>query len=257
MKTIDTHAHMKINENIKYFLQKMRDNNFGVILIGTDEASLKENKILSKENNFIFNTVGIHPLDISYFDTNTINTMKLFIDKNTLAIGEIGLDYHYPLFDKEKQILWFKNQIDFSIENNLPIVVHTRDSLIDTFKILKKYRGLRILLHSWSGNSKETKQFLELNHEIYFSYNGILTFKNAKLQQEVIKIIPLDRLMFETDSPFLSPEPYRGKENNPLRVEVIIRFASILLNMSFNDINNLNNKNSQKFFGLEKDIFDN
>lgn len=251
---IDTHGHIlkkSYGKDLKQEIEKIKNNNLKVINISYDIESSIETLSLYKEHNFLYPVIGIHPGDIKEGTKEELKKIEDLINEDVVAIGEIGLDYHYETYDKKQQKYFFVKQIEIAQKHNLPIVIHTRDSLVDAYNIIKKYKNQKFLLHSWSGDIELTKKFLKISNNIYFSYNGILTFKNAKLQKEVIKEIPLDKLMFETDCPFLSPEPYRGKVNISERVKNVIEYASTILEKTFDELNKINNKNTKSFFNIE------
>ncbi len=251
---IDTHAHVvkkSYQDELINVINEMRDNNTIAFNISYDINSSKEVLELNREYETLIPVIGVHPGDCQGWNQSMLIELESLITDKVAAIGEIGLDYHYDNYDKEEQAKAFIDQIELAIKYNLPIVVHTRDSLEDCYEIVKNYSEAKFLFHSWSGDKEMTEKYLSISNNIYFSYNGILTFKNAEMQQEVIKEIPLDRLLFETDCPWLSPVPFRGKTNYPWRTKEVIEFASELLGISFDDLNNTNNKNAYKFYKVD------
>ncbi len=251
MKTIDTHAHVtrRAYENeLDNVISKMNQENTIVYNIGTCVEDSKEIIELSKKHKHLIPVIGVHPCDTQGWNDKMRDEIDSLVFDGIAAIGEIGLDYYHEPFNKEEQAIAFKQQIEIAIKYDLPVVVHTRESLEDCYEIVKGYPNVKFLFHSWSGDIEMTKKFLETSNNFYFSYNGILTFKNAKLQQEVIKAIPLDRLMFETDCPWLSPTPHRGEKNFPWRTKLTIEFAANLLEMEVEELNDINNKNVDTFY---------
>ncbi len=253
MKTIiDTHAHVlkaSYKEELTNVIEEMKEKNIIAYNISYDINSSIETVELSKQYDFLIPVVGVHPNDSKGWGEEMLNSLKEIISNNQVAaIGEIGLDYHYEGYDKETQKKAFIDQIELAMELKLPIVVHTRDSLEDCYEIIKNYPDQKFLFHSWSGDEEMTRKYLSVSNNVYFSYNGIITFKNAELQKEIVKLIPIDRLMFETDCPWLSPVPFRGKENYPWRTKEVIEYTSELLNLSFDELNDINNKNAKEFY---------
>ncbi len=253
MKTIiDTHAHVlkaSYKEELTNVIEEMKQKNIIAYNISYDINSSIETVELSKQYDFLIPVVGVHPNDSKGWGEEMLNSLKEIISNNQVAaIGEIGLDYHYEGYDKETQKKAFIDQIKLAMELKLPIVVHTRDSLEDCYEIIKNYPDQKFLFHSWSGDKEMTRKYLSVSNNVYFSYNGIITFKNAELQKEIVKLIPIDRLMFETDCPWLSPVPFRGKENYPWRTKEVIEYTSGLLNLSFDELNDINNKNAKEFY---------
>ncbi|MGL4183558.1 MAG: TatD family hydrolase [Metamycoplasmataceae bacterium] len=189
-----------------------------IFLVGTDISNSVEAINLAKEFDNVYAIIGIHPND-SWNEKDLISLEELVANNpNVLGIGEVGLDYHYDDSpEKEKQEMFFQKQIDLAIKYNKVLIVHSRDSVEDTFAILQKnylkYPELKIVLHSYSYGPKWIEKFLSLN--CYFSYSGIVTFKNAKEMQEAALITPIENILYETDTPYLAPVPHRGKTNLP------------------------------------------
>ncbi len=252
-KFTDTHAHVtqrSFEDKLDEVITELVATNTYAYNIGTTIEDSKEIVELSKKNKNLIPVVGVHPCDTQNWNESMINELEEILqnEKGIAAIGEIGLDYYHEPFNIEEQKKAFIDQIELANKYKMPIVVHTRESLNDCYDIIKNYKETKFLLHSWSGDVEMTKKFLGISDNIYFSYNGILTFKNAQLQQKTIPSIPLNRLMFETDCPWLSPVPHRGKKNFPWRVQHTIEFAAELLNIEYNELNNINNKNAKDFY---------
>lgn len=257
MKLIDTHAHVIKDsyENINEVIETINEKNLVVFNIGFDLKSSIEIKEISKRNPNILPVIGFHPVDSKDLKDIDFDNLEKLINDKIAAIGEIGLDYHYEGFDKEEQKKTFIKQIEIANKYNLPIVIHTRDSLDDCYEIIKKYKDTKFLLHSWSGDIEMTKKYLEISDNIYFSYNGILTFKNAITQKEAIKHIPINRILFETDCPYLTPVPYRGQTNYPWFVENTINYASELLNIEYKNLMQILEENTTNFYNVDKEVF--
>lgn len=254
MKIIDTHAHILRASYENKLLDVIDDINKRKMIVLNVAYNLKTSNEVIKLNSMFPNLIpiiGIHPNDTKNCKGDCILNLEKILNEKVVAIGEIGLDYHYDEYQKEKQKKFFIEQINLAKKYKLPIVVHARDSLEDCYKIIKNYPDQKFLLHSWSGDEEMTKKFLKISNNIFFSYNGIITFKNAKLQQNSIKKIPINRLLIETDCPWLSPIPFRGKTNYPWRVEEVIKFIANLLEMDFKEVNLINNKNTFTFFELK------
>ncbi len=258
MKTIDTHSHLLkryYKDDFHNVISKLDEHKILSINIAFDIESSKEILNLSKQHSNLLSVIGIHPNDTNNIKDSNLIELEELINDNVIAIGEIGLDYHYEDYNIDKQKEIFIKQIELAQKYNLPIIIHTRDSLEDTYKIIKKYKTQKFLLHSWSGDKEMTNKFLSISDNIYFSYNGIITFNNAELQKQVLKIIPKDKILFETDCPYLTPVPNRGKINYPWMVKDIIKYCSNLLEITFDELNELNNNNSIIFFNLNGDLF--
>ncbi len=252
MKLIDTHAHL-LDESYKepkIIYDETAKNIWYLFNIAFDVPSAKEVIERFKEYPQFFPVIGIHPAYTTENDDLPIAEIEELISSKIKAIGEIGLDY-FREHNKDNQKQAFIKQIKLAKKYYLPIVVHTRESLEDTWEIIKQYPDQKFLLHSWSGDVDLTKEIIALRDNIWFSYNGITTFNNAQKQRDTIKYIPLDRLLLETDCPFLTPVPKRGKPNVPEYVELVLNFVADLFSMDVETLNEQVNKNAQEFYGVD------
>jgi len=218
----DTHCHPNLAKNknkteiINNFLEKNPEGFLNII--GTDLEKSKNVIELSKKNNRTFCSIWIHPCDVYWLDLEkTINSLeKLYLEnkEKIVAIWECGLDYYWEKDKKEEQKMFFKAQIELAKKYNLPIIVHNRDSKDDVLDILKETNFKNFIFHCYSENLEYAKKLLELSPNCKISFSGIVTFKNAKEIQETAQNIPLKSILVETDSPYLTPTPYRWKEEN-------------------------------------------
>lgn len=224
MKIIDSHAHIndeKFAEDREKLIGELKKEEVCVINAGCDIETSREVVELSKKHSHLYAVVGISPNDVPKADEQVDDMVEeireLAKQNNVLAIGEIGLDYYWEKENKEIQKKVFKAQIDIANELELPIVIHSRDASIDTIEILKENPvDKKGVFHCCQFNQEMIKQAVEIG--FYISFAGPITFKNTKNAKEVIDLVPLDRILIETDSPYLSPEPVRGKRNNSLNV---------------------------------------
>ncbi len=219
---IDTHCHLSIDDysDLNEVIAKMGNN----IMITSGSTHLKNKELLELCHNYsnIYGTLGIHPNEIN----DDITLALDFIDKNLddpkiVGIGEIGLDYHWHPETKEIQKIIFIKQIELAKKHNKTIVIHSRDSLADVVQILKDnhYQGMKVVMHCYSGDLEMARQLTNLG--IKLGIGGVVTFKNAKMLQEVVKNIDIKYLLLETDSPYLTPEPMRGEKNEPANILLI------------------------------------
>ena len=252
---IDTHAHLfypNFKDDLNDVLNRAKEEGIDNILIpATDIATSKEVIGLTGKYDFIYGAVGVHPHDSENWDKSWINELKELAAHNKIkAIGEIGLDYYYDFSPVEKQKEAFRDQIELAIELNLPIVVHTRESDDDIYEIIKSYKdtNLKAQFHCFSGDKEKAKRLLDRGH--YISFTGNITFKKADELREVVKYIPLNKLMIETDSPFLTPVPHRGKRNEPAYVKLVGEQIAEIHNMSLEDVGRVTSYNAFKFFGI-------
>ena len=229
---IDTHAHIlsEYYDNIKQVFEDSK--NLGVDIIinsGCDNASNNEVIKLSEEYSNIYITLGIHPeFADNYYDSDLDFIEKQINNEKLVAIGEIGLDYHYEGFDKEKQTILFEKQLKLAENYNLPVVIHSRDATLDTLNIIKKY-SVTGVIHCFSGSKETAMEYVKLGYKL--GIGGVCTYKNAKII-DVVKEIGLENIVLETDSPYLSPVPFRGKQNIPGNVNYVVDFISESLEIS-------------------------
>ncbi len=222
-----------------------------ILSICTTINSFEKIVQIVKFDPMIFGTFGIHPHETS---TNIVTKNEIINNvkdnKKIIAIGESGLDFYYNHSERNQQILSFKTHIEASIELNIPIIVHSRNAEGETYEILKKYKKFnpKILMHCFTGSSVFANKLLTL--ESYFSASGIITFNNSDDLRDTFKLIPSDKLLIETDSPYLAPVPYRGKKNEPSYVKHTLEKLSHLKNTSVKDIEKITSNNFNSLFNL-------
>lgn len=211
----DSHAHFdddRFKDDLKSVVEAMKSNGvIGVINGGVNYESSAKIVELSEKYDIFYSAVGVHPEDLySGENFSPDKLLPLVSHPKTVAIGEIGIDYHWDTHPAEVQKKWFADQIEFAKSVNLPVIVHDREAHNDTLEILKKHKPKGVL-HCFSGSNEMAKEVLKLG--MYIGVGGVVTFKNARKTVEVVKDLPLDRLLLETDAPYLAPEPFRGKCN--------------------------------------------
>ena len=259
MKLFDSHCHLndeKFNEDRKELIENLRKQ--GVKRLVTAGYSLESSKQainLSKEYDFIYATIGISPNDVPKtlkdLDKDLNNIKDLYKEgEKIVAVGEIGLDYYWNTENKEIQKEAFKRQIELANNLNLPIQIHTREAIADTLEILKDNKVNRKgIFHCCPFNRELVKEGLKLG--FYISFAGPTTFKNSKNAAEIIKMVPYDKMLVGTDSPYLSPEPFRGKRNDPSRVQYIIKKIAEVKEKSFEEIEKMVYENANTIFNLK------
>ena len=259
---IDTHCHLNMitDKNgeidfikIEQILKNMYDN--GVEIAITIGSNLDDSKIgvqIANKYDNIYCAVGVHPEGVDEFNLDKLESLvKQNINSGKLvAIGEIGLDYYWRKDNKLEQIKIFKQQIELAKKYNLPIIVHCREAFGDCLEILKQYSPFLNggVIHCYSGSIEWAKEVINLGFLI--SFTGVVTYSNAKNVQEVAKWVDNDKFMVETDSPFLSPVPFRGKENCPSNVVYVAKFIAELKNISYNNIDKITTKNAKNLFKI-------
>ena len=211
----DSHAHfddVKFADDLDLVVASMKANGVvGVINNGVNYESSANIVELSKNQDIFYSAVGVHPEDLYSGETfSPEKLLPLLSHPKTVAIGEIGLDYYWDSHPAEVQKQWFEAQLEFAKEVDLPVIIHDREAHNDTLEILKKHKPKGVL-HCYSGSNEMAKEILKLG--MYIGVGGVVTFKNARKTVEVVKDLPLDRLLLETDAPYLAPEPFRGKRN--------------------------------------------
>jgi len=250
---IDSHCHLDhepLISNLDQILERAKEVGINKILtICTTLDSFIKIKEIIKKDKIIYGTYGIHPHETK---NNKINS-KLIIEeinnnKKIIGIGETGLDFFYNHSDKKDQINSFEEHIKAAIELNMPLIVHSRNAENETFDILNQFKkdNLKILMHCFTGSKDFAKRLLNLN--AYFSASGIITFKNSVELQETFKMIPLDKLLIETDSPYLAPEPNRGKKNEPSFVKFTADKLALIKDLSSKNLIEITTRNFNNLF---------
>jgi TatD DNase family protein len=252
---IDSHCHLDhepLHRNLSEVIN--RSKNIGItklLTICTTFESFENIKAIVKKYQMIYGTYGIHPHETS---TNQVDkhTIIRAVNENEkiIGIGETGLDFFYNLSDRNRQISSFKAHIEASIELEKPIIIHSRNAEKETFEILSSYKNknLKILMHCFTGSLEFSKKLLALN--AFFSASGIITFKNSTELQDTFKTIPLEKLLIETDSPFLAPIPMRGKENEPCFIKYTLDKLSTLKETTAEQMSKITTDNFNKLFSL-------
>ena len=242
---IDTHCHLSY-EDYDNLEEILKDKNCIMIASGCDDKTNKEVLELVEKYDNVYGTLGIHPSELDKLTNDSFKIIEDNINNSKIvAIGEIGLDYYWTKdnIDKQKEI--FEYQLELATKYNKPIVVHSREAIQDTYDILKNY-NLKGSIHCFSSSLEMAKEFIKLGYKI--GVGGTLTFKNSKKLQEIVKEIDLKDILLETDSPYLSPEPFRGKKNKPSNVYYVALKISELKNIDVNKaIETLNNNAIQEF----------
>ena len=251
---IDSHCHLffdDLSKNIDYVIQNAINNNISSILsINTNPDDFVKHYELINKYKSIFISYGLHPDEVNESNVLSTNQIDHYCQKEkVIGIGETGLDFYHSSINKGLQIKSFENHIQSSYNNNLPLIIHQRNSEKEIIEILKfhiKSKPLKVVFHCFTG-TEYLKNFC-LEHNLYISLSGIITFKNAENLRDVIKDIPLDLLLIETDSPFLAPIPKRGKQNEPANVRYIAEYLANFYTISLNEFIQKTDNNFYKLF---------
>jgi TatD DNase family protein len=250
---VDSHCHLNFqdfNDDFEKVLIRAEESNVKIMVsISTELDEIDKIIKISEKYSNIYCTVGVHP-----HSTNIKNQFdEVFLEEksqnsNVIGIGETGLDFYYENSKKDDQIKSFETHIEASIELKYPLIVHSRSAERETFDILNKYKNsdIKILMHCFTGSKEFAKKMMTLN--AYFSASGIITFKNSTDLQETFKMIENDKILIETDSPFLAPTPMRGKKNEPSFIKYTLEKLSELKSKNFDELETITNDNFERLF---------
>ncbi len=247
----DTHAHYEdeaFDEIRNDMFQGFKSHGVGKILTcGCDKSSSEKALKMAEDFDFVYAAVGIHPGNIDS-GTTLSEIEKLAKHDKCVAIGEIGLDYYWTQDNKPTQKEIFTAQIELAKKLGLPVIVHDRDAHADCLEILKKHKPNGVV-HSYSGSAEMAEELLKL--DMYFGIGGVITFKNAKKLPDVVKMLPEDKILLETDAPYLAPVPYRGKVNNSALIFLTAQKIAEIRNTTTEHILNVSYKNAKNLFNLK------
>ena len=248
---VDTHCHMNLTDDIDSMIMDGEKNNVKKFIIsGCDAKSIRDGLEIIYRYPSIFMRVGFHPDEVDDLTDKDINDLEILIktNKKIVGIGEIGLDYYHNDMNKETQKEFFEKQLDLAEKYDLPVVIHSRDSIQDVYDILKKHKN-RGVIHCFSGSIEMAKLFIDLG--FYLGIGGVLTFKNSKLK-EVVSELSLDNIVLETDSPYLAPEPYRGHTNYPKNIKIIATELRKLKDVTLEEVTETTTSNVNRIYNLFK-----
>ena len=248
----DTHAHYDdeaFDSDRESLILSLKDRGVvGIVSCGCDIASTVANQNLSHSFDDFYFAAGFHPENLEDFSVEDLEKLEpFFADEKCVAVGEIGLDYHWMNSTKEKQRELFVAQIELANAKGLPVIVHDREAHGDTLDILKATKPSGVL-HCFSGSVEMAREVIKLG--MFLGFNGVATFKNARKIPEVIKEIPLDRIVLETDCPYLAPEPHRGKRNDSSYIPFIAQRIGEILGISAQEVLDVTNKNARALYNL-------
>ena len=251
----DSHAHYddsRFDDDRDQALLSLAENGVSnIINIGADLESSKATVALADKYDFVYGAVGVHPHDAKTLDENVLSEIgRLSEHSKVVAIGEIGLDYYYDNSPRDIQRYWFERQMNLAYDLNLPVIIHSRDTTEDTIKICKENKIHGGVIHCFSGSVETAKIFLDLGY--YISFAGPVTFKNAKALPDVAKIVPEDRLLIETDSPYMAPEPHRGKRNCSVYVRHVCEKIAELRGVSAEHMAKVTADNAKRLFNIQR-----
>ncbi len=252
----DTHAHLN-DEQFKDDVQEVisRAQNEGVshmVVVGFDRPTIEKAMELAESYQFIYACIGWHPVDAIDMTAEDLSWIeKLSAHPKVVALGEMGLDYHWDKSPKEVQKEVFRKQIQLAKKLKLPIVIHNREATADIMEILKQEGAEEVggIMHCFSGSPEVAKECIKMN--FYISLGGPVTFKNAKKPKEVAAEVPLDRLLIETDCPYLAPHPFRGKRNEPGYVKLVAEQIAEIKGLTVGEVGEATTRNAKKLFAIK------
>ncbi|WP_404430138.1 TatD family hydrolase [Sutcliffiella horikoshii] len=252
----DTHVHLNADqyeEDLQEVIDRAQAEKVtNMVVVGFDRKTIKRAMELVEKYDFLYAAVGWHPVDaIDMTEEDLAWIEDLASHEKVVAIGEMGLDYHWDKSPKEIQKEVFRKQIQLAKKVKLPIVIHNRDATADVVQILKEEDAKEVggIMHCFTGSLEVAKECMEMN--FYISFGGPVTFKNAKKPKEVVKEIPMEKLLIETDCPYLTPHPYRGKRNEPGYVRLVAEQIAELKELTIEEVAEKTTANAKKLFGIK------
>ncbi len=261
MKYFDSHAHYyderfdsELNESVDELIGALcKDSVSYIVNIGTSSHTSKQAIEQARKFPNMYTAIGVHPSDtrfINDMEAELYEIERLISDpaSKCVCLGEIGLDYHYPDTDKERQFAYFERQMQLAEKLSLPVSIHDRDAHGDTMDIIKKYPNVKGVLHSFSGSPEMAEELIKLGY--YISFSGTLTFTNARKPKEVAMILPKNKVLIETDCPYLAPHPHRGKINHSGYLAYTNACLAAIWNISEDECARITEENAKRFFGL-------
>jgi TatD DNase family protein len=251
----DTHAHLndeQYNEDLQEVIERAQNEGVShMVVVGFDRTTIQRAMELTDKYDFIYACIGWHPVDaIDMTDEDLRWIEELTAHPKVVALGEMGLDYHWDKSPKDIQKQVFRKQIKLAKKVKLPIVIHNREATADIIDILKEEEAEEVggIMHCFSGSPEVAKECVKMN--FYISLGGPVTFKNAKKPKEVAAEIPLDKLLIETDCPYLAPHPYRGKRNEPSYVKLVAEQIAEIKGITFDEVAEVTSQNAKKIFDI-------
>lgn len=250
----ESHAHydsQQFEEDREELLNSMQENGVGTIInCAADWNSVTEVVELAEKYPFVYAAVGMHPDEVGDLDEERFAFMKSQCQKEkVVAVGEIGLDYYWDNESHDIQKKWFIRQLELARELDLPVIIHSRDAAADTLEIMKEHaKGLRGVIHCFSYSKELAREYVKMGFHI--GIGGVVTFKNGKKLKEIAEEIPLERILLETDCPYLAPVPFRGKRNSSLYIPYIAQEIASLKGITYEEVVAQTEKNGKKLFGI-------
>ena len=251
----DTHAHYdsrQFEEDREELLNSMAAGGVGIIVnaaasVGSWDRILE----LTEKYPFMYGMVGVHPDDVGELTEEHFARMELLLQKEKIvAVGEIGLDYYWDKEHHDVQKMWFLRQLELARKYNMPVSIHSREAAADTMELLKEYgQGMKLVMHCYSYSPEMAMEYVKMGCLI--GVGGVVTFKNGKKLKETVKQVPIEHIIMETDCPYLSPEPNRGKRNSSLNLQYVAQMIGELKGLTAQEVIQITTENANRFFGIQ------
>lgn len=252
----ESHAHYDdeaFDEDREALLLSLRERGIGTVInIGASLSGSEETVKLAEQYPFIYGAVGVHPSEIGELNEENFARLRTLCDhEKVVAVGETGLDYHYPEPDKALQKKWFERQLELARETELPVIVHSREAAKDTLDIMKALNAGEIggVVHCFSYGKEMAREYLDM--DFYFGIGGVVTFPNAKKLKEAVEYIPMEKILLETDSPYLAPQPHRGERNSSLNLPYVAEAIAELKGISCEEVERITQENARRLFRVQ------
>lgn len=252
----ESHAHYDdeaFDEDREALLLSLRERGIGTVLnIGASLTGSEETVKLAEQYPFIYGAVGVHPGEIGELNEENFARLRTLCDhEKVVAVGETGLDYHYPEPDKALQKKWFERQLELARETELPVIIHSREAAKDTLDIMKALNAGEIggVVHCFSYGKEMAREYLDM--DFYFGIGGVVTFPNAKKLKEAVEYIPMEKILLETDSPYLAPQPHRGERNSSLNLPYVAEAIAELKGISCEEVERITQENARRLFRVQ------
>lgn len=249
----ESHAHFDddaFNEDREELLSSMKNNGIETIVnVAASLSSIRTTMELVDKYDFIYGAVGVHPSETEELNDDNFSWLSDMAKKDkVVSVGEIGLDYHYPDPERDIQKKWFIRQLELAQDINKPVIIHSREAAADTMDILKdrKFANIRGVMHCYSYTIETAKELLKLDY--YFGIGGVVTFSNAKKLVEAVKYIPMDKILLETDCPYLAPTPHRGERNSSLYLPLVAQKIAEIKGIGYDDVVRITKENAERLF---------
>ena len=244
----ESHAHYDdaaFNEDREDLMKSLKENGIGTVInVGSSLDSCRTTEELMNQYSFIYGAMGVHPSETGELNEDNFGWLRSLCDLDkTVAVGEIGLDYHWPDPQPEIQKLWFERQLQMAREVKLPVIIHSREAAKDTLDMMQALHAGKIggVIHCYSYTKEMARDF-------YFGIGGVITFRNAKKLKEAVEYIPIEKILLETDSPYLAPEPNRGKRNSSLNLPYVVQEIAAIKKLDYEEVVAITEQNAKKLF---------